>query len=830
MVHTAAEEASPSRDSGDRVAPHRVLVLSADMGGGHNATAAALEESVERCWTGSEILRLDALDVMGPGVGRLFRKIYVSNVETTPWLYEFFYANLWRHRWFARASKRFTGSWCGRRLADHIDHFDPDLVVSTYPLASSGLAWLRLQRGLEVPSYAWISDFAPHPFWVYRELDGNFVMHQAAVPVALAAEPEARVKVSPPPVVRRFHPGDRAAARQRLGLRPEALVVLLSCGSYAFGDTEAMVGAMTGASDNVTVLAVCGKDADIQRKLDGMGIPERSLVTFGWVDDMPTLTLAADLVVTNAGGATALEAIATGTPLVCASPIAAHGAANANLMTVAGLSELCADLDGLTALIRATGSHRDALDPLRARTVAHAADGDLDHVVRPLGDHVGNGRGRSLPERPWRMRAADAFFGHVERPGIAQEVGVVLELDPLPGGEQVTAAAVAAAIQPRMAGLPTARRVLSRRPLGWRLVDGVRVLDHVDDVTLPEDATETDLWRTVSGLWGRPLPAGRPGWRMLVVRAPHLGRSLLGVKLHHSHGDGISALGLMDRLLDTADGDPLRERRPGRVLGASGHPMRRLRRLVRGTAALASRGTAPRHPLNQGGVPGAPLLLSVTLPWAELRRLSDDLDARPHELVVALLAHASVLLLQDRGLLTPGLPLRAMIPVAMRTPRLDRIFGNWTGSLALDLPTAPMSAVERVAVVRSEMRDRAERGEAHAAAAVMMLAGRLPFHLHRWFARAVYGRRFFNTIVSYMPAARGPRWAAGARVRSFTPVLPLTEGVPLTVGIIVADGRAGFGFLVDEGLGIDRASVRDAVARAFAEAGGDLSAATVEER
>ena len=828
MVHTAAEEAIPSRDSGDRVAPHRVLVLSADMGGGHNATAAALEESVERCWPGSEILRLDALDVMGPGVGRLFRRIYVSNVETTPWLYEFFYANLWRHRWFARASKRFTGGWCGRRLADHIDRFDPDLVLSTYPLASSGLAWLRVRRGLEVPSYAWISDFAPHPFWVYRELDGNFVMHQAAVPVALAAEPDARVEVSPPPVVRRFHPGDRAAARQRLGLRPEALVVLLSCGSYAFGNTEAMVTAMTGASDNVTVLAVCGRDTVIQRKLEGMGVPERSLVTFGWVDDMPTLTLAADLVVTNAGGATALEAIASGTPLVCASPIAAHGEANANLMTVAGLSELCADLDALTALVRATGSHRDALDPLRARTVTHAAAGDLDHVVRPLGDHADNGRGR--PERPWRMRAADAFFSHVERPGLAQEVGVVLELDPLPGGEQVTAAEVAAALQPRMAGLPTARRVLNRRPLGWRLVDDIRVVDHVDEVTLPEAATVTDLWRTVSGLWGRPLPAGEPGWRMLVVRAPHLGRSVLGVKLHHSHGDGISALGLMDRLLDTAADDPLRERRPGRTLAASGHPMRRLRRMARGTAALASRGTAPRHPLNQGGVPGAPLLLSVTLPWPELRRIADDLDARPHELVVALLAHACALLLRDPGLLVPGRPLRAMIPVAMRTPRLDRIFGNWTGSLAIDLPTAPMSVVDRVAVVRSEMRDRAERGEAHAAAAVMMLAGGLPRRLHRWFARAVYSRRFFNTIVSYMPAARGPRWAAGARVRSFTPVLPLAVGVPVTVGIIVADGTAGFGFLVDERLGIDRSAVRDAVARAFTEAGGDLSAATVEER
>jgi hypothetical protein len=69
-----------------RLGAHRVLVMSADMGGGHNATAAAVEEAAESVWPGSDIRRLDTLDVMGPGIGRLFRRIYVGNVEVTPWL------------------------------------------------------------------------------------------------------------------------------------------------------------------------------------------------------------------------------------------------------------------------------------------------------------------------------------------------------------------------------------------------------------------------------------------------------------------------------------------------------------------------------------------------------------------------------------------------------------------------------------------------------------------------------------------------------------------------------------------------------------------------
>jgi hypothetical protein len=86
----------------------RVLVVSADVGGGHDATARALQERVGQVWPGSTVKSVDTLAVMGPGVGPAFRGTYVANVQVTPWLYEFFYASLWRHRWFTAASKRFV--------------------------------------------------------------------------------------------------------------------------------------------------------------------------------------------------------------------------------------------------------------------------------------------------------------------------------------------------------------------------------------------------------------------------------------------------------------------------------------------------------------------------------------------------------------------------------------------------------------------------------------------------------------------------------------------------------------------------------------------------
>jgi UDP-N-acetylglucosamine:LPS N-acetylglucosamine transferase len=86
----------------------------------------------------------------------------------------------------------------------------------------------------------------------------------------------------------------------------------------------------------------------------------------GWTEDMPGWMTAADVVVGNAGGATGLEAVASGRPLVLFDPIAGHGRANAQLMASAGLAVLTRSPAELTAAVR-----RMIRDP--AARAGHAA-------------------------------------------------------------------------------------------------------------------------------------------------------------------------------------------------------------------------------------------------------------------------------------------------------------------------------------------------------------------------------------------------------------------------------------------------------------------------
>lgn len=364
-------------------------MVSADMGEGHNASARGLEQAARRLWPACAIRWVDTLAVMGPGVGPTFRWTYVVNVQETPGLYELFYGSLWRHRWFAAASKEVVAAWSGRGLASVIDAYAPDLIVSTYPLGSAGLGWLRRHRGLNVPVAAWVSDFAPHPFWIYPELDIHYVMHERGVAVAKAAEPDATVAVSAPPVTDAYVPGDRAGARARLDLPSDAFVAVLSCGSLGFGAVEDAVRILLDADPRVQVVAVCGHNADLRQRLAGWAFPRRRLLVLGWTDEMPAYMAASDVVVTNAGGVTALEAVSCGRVVVMFDPIAAHGRANAALMADCGLAVLCQTPGDLARETRRLVNDPGLRAAMEETALAHARARTREEDLRAVAALVG---------------------------------------------------------------------------------------------------------------------------------------------------------------------------------------------------------------------------------------------------------------------------------------------------------------------------------------------------------------------------------------------------------------------------------------------------------
>ena len=333
--------------------PRRALIVSASIGAGHNAAGQALAEAAPRAWPGCEVGWLDALDAVGPGFAALARCFYVAQAQLT-------------------SVRCGLGSLFGRALAPHIRDFDPDVIVSTCPLGSAGLSWLRRHGRLPAPTGAWIPAFCPRPSCLYRDLDLTYVMHPAAQHVAQRAERDIRVAVGALPVRDAFAPGDQVAARGRLGVPADRFTAAVCTGSLGSGRVDGTVTALLAAGADVQVIVVCGRNNRLREQLSTQSGPGGRLHVLGWTDDMPAVMTAADVVVTNGGG-TALEALTAVRPVIMTDPVARHGRANAQLMAAAGLAWLARDQAALTAAVRCLANDSAALARQASLVLATAA-------------------------------------------------------------------------------------------------------------------------------------------------------------------------------------------------------------------------------------------------------------------------------------------------------------------------------------------------------------------------------------------------------------------------------------------------------------------------
>ncbi len=817
--------------------PQRLLVVSADIGEGHNATARAVEERARRLWPDCEIRRIDTLELMGPGVGPGFRWIYRVNVDTTPWLYDFFYRALWRYRWFAASSCRVVGVWSGIGLAPVIEEYQPDLVVSTYPLGTGGLDWIRRRGGLDVPVAAIISDFAPHPFWVYSEVDLHYVASQPSLRAMYRARPDARGAVGAPPVVAAFHPGSATEARRRCGLPEDRLIVLVSCGSLGFGSVERAVDAALAAGPQLCVVVACGRNEALRARLAARAEPTQRLVPLGWTSEMPALTAAADVVVTNAGGATALEAVACGRAVLMFEPIAGHGKANADLMAQAGLATVCTGSAELIDALRELASQPALLARAQQRALAHIGALDFDAEIAAL-----PGLARHHGARP--LSAPDAFFAHAATRTVPQQVGAVLMLadQPSGGAPQQLADHIAALITDRALALPMLARRLDLRPgrrPRWLPVDDVDSARHLRVRTV--GSARGIAWSAaMREFFNTPVPLDRPPWQLEVIHDADTARTTLLAKMHHSLGDGLAVTATLIGLL--SDHESPRIQRAERGYSQPVNPAEpaergtwearalHMKRVVRGLVSLASAGPAP-----VGGPVGRSTAVRdyavAELPAATVRATARQHGVGTTSLLLALVGEA--LHRADPVGTAARDRLRVMTP---RTTHAIRraggsdhkgfYQGNHTAALALDLPVGPMPPTWRIVAVADALARLERADQPVAAQAVVDALGRLPAPLHAALVRLIYRRRYFSLIASVLPGPRKAHYVKGVRVASVFPVLPLADGVGLAVGFLTWGDMIGVGVSADSGLVPDPAGFAAALRQAFDDLATDAPRST----
>jgi len=401
----AQEEASAEREAAAVIPagepdaeskPRQVLIISADIGEGHDLPARAVAREFHDEDPDAQVSIVNGLPAMGPVLTRVLRENSAFMFRWIPWWFDFQYTLFMYFaptRWLAKTLLTAFGR---RGLMRLIRAHDPDVIVSTYPGVTAVLGELRRKGRLSVPCYSSITDLAGLYFWAHRGIDLHFITHpESAEEVEQIAGPGSVRWAKPPTAPSFLAARSRADARRALGLPAEGKVVAVSGGGWGVGDLLGASRAALATERDATVLCLCGRNdklrARVAKRLGG----EPRLRLMGFTDRMGDVLAASDALIHSSAGLTVLEAIIRGCPVISYGFGYGHVRASNRALERFGLAQVAP-------------SERD-IPPALERALEHRPDPDPSFARRPSTASLILSDERRAPQLPaWRMRTARA--------------------------------------------------------------------------------------------------------------------------------------------------------------------------------------------------------------------------------------------------------------------------------------------------------------------------------------------------------------------------------------------------------------------------------------
>jgi UDP-glucose 4-epimerase len=371
--------------------PPKVLVLTADIGEGHDLPARIIKADLEAEIPEARVEVDNGLDAMGRLLAGIARGGSRFTFRWANWLFDVQYWLISKFaptRWLAHHLMYLIGS---RGLLRQIARHEPDVVISTYPGVTAVLGMLRENRRLEVPVQSAITDLAGLRYWVHPGVDLHYVTHPESIEEVERLAGPASVEWARPPIAPEFlMPRTRRDARAALDVPVHARVVLVSGGGWGIGDLEGAVRSALAGEDTL-VVCITGRNEAARERLEQRFGENEQVRVLGFTEEMSDWMAAADAMIHSTAGLTVLEAHIRGCPVVSYGFSAGHLRANNAAFERFGLAEVARSEHELESVLRHLTRERRPPDSTFASLPSIASRA---LTVRP----------RVRPQPVWRVR------------------------------------------------------------------------------------------------------------------------------------------------------------------------------------------------------------------------------------------------------------------------------------------------------------------------------------------------------------------------------------------------------------------------------------------
>jgi 1,2-diacylglycerol 3-beta-galactosyltransferase len=321
-----------------------ILFLIADTGAGHRSAANAIrnaitliaqkehEEWLARQQTATEELehtpvpsgyRIEIVDVFEEYSRFPLReaaKLYGPAIRYNPRLYGHLF-HISNQAQGVTAFQTVANPLLRNGLQRLITSIQPDVIVSIHPLLNHVTIRALRDLGFHIPFLTVVTDLVSlHYAWFAPGADAYIVPTEYARDLYLKRSLDpGRVHLLGMPIDPKFtlQMGSKQELQRRLGLEPGKPVVLLVGGGEGALGLRSAVSAISQARLPVQLLIIAGRNkrlyVQLQRIRSSLRVPAK---VFGFVQNMPEIMHASDVIVTKAGPGTICEALTCNLPII----------------------------------------------------------------------------------------------------------------------------------------------------------------------------------------------------------------------------------------------------------------------------------------------------------------------------------------------------------------------------------------------------------------------------------------------------------------------------------------------------------------------------------
>jgi diacylglycerol O-acyltransferase / wax synthase len=478
-----------------------------------------------------------------------------------------------------------------------------------------------------------------------------------------------------------------------------------------------------------------------------------------------------------------------------------------------------------------------------------------------------------------QLSGLDNAFLLMEAGGQLGHVGSLVHYDAKGMSGAAFRDAIEQTIEKRLSQLLPYRRRLVEVPLNldrpYWIEDPNFDLDfHLRHIAVPPPGDDQQLAELVARIHARALDRGKPLWEIYVIEGLANGRVAMYSKIHHCTIDGASGTEMMRVLLDLTPNpapeppyEPWKPEAvpptmemfargvgsvmltPARIASTLFRTARSLWQSNEALGAVANmigldelpivggwlKRQAPQvdaDPIPQTPAPRTPFNRTITphrrfaffsLPLADFKHVKSAFDTTLNDVVMAVTGSALRRYLEDKDAL-PSEPLKAMVPVSVRSESQKQEYTNRVTQVVSELATEIADPVARLRRIHNAMKSAKRMQKATPATLLTdwteVATPALIAQAARIAARTKVMDRLnppFNVIISNVPGPREPLYCGGAQMQTYYPVSAIADGQGLNITVTSYRDHLDFGLIACRELVPDVWSFKDLFAESLEE-------------